>query len=130
FRPVNAAISDWRCTIEPDDSIRLGFGVVQSLRSELGQQIVNERQRRPFKSLEDFKRRLHLNKFELRRLAEIGALNCFAEHRREALWNAEREVPENDLFTLAIAEGSSPLLAMNAVERLRADYEGMGLTTG
>ena len=31
FRPVCAAISDWRCTIESDDSIRLGFCVVQGL---------------------------------------------------------------------------------------------------
>ncbi len=130
FRPVSAALSDWRCTIEPQDFIRLGFCVVQGLRSELGQQIVTERRRRPFASLDDFKRRLGLNKSELRRLAEIGALNCFAEHRREALWNAEREVPENDLFTFTIAEGSSPLLPMNAIERLRADYEGMRLTTG
>src|SRR5207302_1808421 len=33
FRPVNAAVSEWRCTIEADDSIRLGFCVVQGLRS-------------------------------------------------------------------------------------------------
>jgi error-prone DNA polymerase len=164
FRPVSAAISDWRCTIEPDDSIRLGFCVVQGLRSELGQQIIAERKRRAFASLDDFKRRLRLNKSELRRLAEIGALNCFAEHRRSALWQVERNLHENDLFDRTVAQSSksavsqvsqparavnarpadleisdtadlelcatSPLLPMNPVERLRADYQGMRLTTG
>ncbi len=130
FRPVSAAISDWRCTIDAEDSIRLGFCVVQGLREDLGQQIFGERKRRPFESLNDFKQRVSLNKTELRRLAEIGALNCFAEHRREALWNAERELPEDDLFTFSISDDPSPLAPMNAVERLRADYEGMRLTTG
>jgi error-prone DNA polymerase len=130
FRPVCAQRSDWRCTIENDDSIRLGFCVVLGFRADIGHRIVSERKSRPFKSLEEFKQRIGLHKAELRRLAEIGALNCFAEHRREALWDAERELPENDLFTFAGPEGTSPLLPMNAVERLRADYEGMNLTTG
>ena len=151
FRPVCAAISDWRCTIEPDDSIRLGFCVVQGLRPEHGQQIVSERQRRAFKSLDEFQTPPRPEQNELRRLAEIGALNCFAEHRRDALWKAERELHENDLFDSAIAAASpppsrgrevqgegepansdddSPLLPMTPIERLRADYEGMRLTTG
>jgi error-prone DNA polymerase len=153
FRPVSAALSNWHCTIEPDDSIRLGFCVVQGLRSEFGQQIVADRQRRPFKSLDDFKRRLGLNKPELRRLAEIGALNCFAEHRRDALWKAERDLHENDLFDGHVPQNqpsafplrpkrgegqgevgefsdNSPLVPMTTLERLRADYEGMRLTTG
>jgi error-prone DNA polymerase len=131
FRPVCAARSDWRCTIESDESIRLGFCVVQGLRSEAGQQIAGERARREFSSLTDFKGRVsRLTKAELRRLAEIGALNCFAAHRREALWESERELPEEDLFSALSEDGASPLRRMNPVERLRADYEGMHLTTG
>jgi error-prone DNA polymerase len=129
--------SDWHCAIEKDNSIRLGFCVVQGLRSEHAQQILDERAASEFVSMEDFKKRVPLNKPEFRRLAEIGALNCFAEHRREALWNVEREIHENDLFErslnspLGAREGiESPLLPMNPVERLRADYEGMHLTTG
>ena len=32
---------------------------------------------------------LALTKEELRTLAELGALNCFAEHRRAAMWRVE-----------------------------------------
>jgi error-prone DNA polymerase len=132
FRPVCAMRSEWFCTIEPDDFIRLGFCVVQGLRSESAHQLIAEREREPFLSLSNLKARVPLNKSELRRLAEIGALNCFADHRREALWEAERVRPDNDLFTLheETVESDSPLERMNPMERLRADYEGMRLTTG
>ena len=75
--------------------------------------------------------RVGRNKNELRRLGEIAALNCFADHRRDALWEAERLQPEQDLFALNDApREKSPLQPMDASERLRADYEGMRLTTG
>ena len=35
-----------------------------------------------------------LTKEELRTLAELGALNCFAEHRRAAMWRVEEQPPE------------------------------------
>ena len=57
-----------------------------------------ERQDRQFESLEDFKRRVPLTKDELRTLAELGALNCFAEHRRAAMWDVE-ETMHDDLLT-------------------------------
>jgi error-prone DNA polymerase len=47
--------------------------------------------------LDDFKRRMSLSKDELRMLAELGALNCFAEHRRAAMWQAE-EMLHDDLL--------------------------------
>jgi error-prone DNA polymerase len=133
FRPVCAMRSEYLCTIEPDNSIRLGFCVVQGFRAESAQKLIAERAEEPFLSLTHLKSRVPLNKSELRRLAEIGALNCFADHRRDALWDAERDLPpEADLFALndAPQKNDSPLAPMNAAERLRADYEGMRLTTG
>jgi error-prone DNA polymerase len=133
FRPVCAMRSEYLCTIEPDNSIRLGLCVVQGLRAESAQTLVAERAEEPFLSLSHLKARVQFNKSELRRLAEIGALNCFADHRRDALWQAERDLPpETDLFGHAFVPGhdKSPLAPMNPAERLRADYEGMRLTTG
>jgi len=77
-------------------------------------------------------------------LAELGALNCFAEHRRAAMWEME-EKTHDDLLTYngchptlcevprsARHDGSksSPLAPMTLPERVRADYETMNLTTG
>ncbi|MGH7939816.1 MAG: DNA polymerase III subunit alpha, partial [Limisphaerales bacterium] len=132
FRPVCASKSDWTCAIEPDFSIRLGFCLVKTLSNCGAKRLLEERRAAPFVSLDDFKRRVRLNKDELRTLAEIGALNCFADHRRDALWEVERPVRADDLFEAKETRGnlSSPLKPMNYVERIQSDFAGMNLTTG
>lgn len=139
IRPVCVMRSDWRCTIEADDSVRLGLCVVRGLHKANALTFVEERRRAPYRSLDELKTRTPLNKDELRALAEIGALNCFAAHRRDALWKVEKQVPELDLFSVGrfptshTAESDqeiAPLEAMNVVERLQADYAGTNLTVG
>jgi error-prone DNA polymerase len=97
IKPVCVLQSDWRCTVIDDNTMRLGFCVVTGLRQEHGEQLERERKHRPFESLDDLKRRVPLGKRELRVLAELGALNCFAEHRRAAMWRVE-ETPHDDLL--------------------------------
>jgi error-prone DNA polymerase len=136
--PVCVMQSDWRCIVVADDTVRLGFCVVNGLREKHAAQLVRQREQMPFCSLEDFRRRVELSKDELRVLAEIGSLNCFADHRRAAMWNVE-ETRHDDLVgtsrcDVRSAQGaiptSSPLLPMTMPERVQADYEGMNLTTG
>jgi error-prone DNA polymerase len=131
FLPVCVAESDWDCAITADDSIRLGLRVVKVLSQSGAERLLAERNRLPFASLDDFKRRAHLDKDELRTLAEIGALNCFAEHRRDALWHVERELRDGDLFADDTeAAALSPLPRMTYSERIQSDFAGMHLTTG
>jgi error-prone DNA polymerase len=145
--PVCARESSWVCTVVSDDTVRLGFCVVNGLRKEHGEALVAERERLAFASLDDFKRRVELTKEELRTLAELGALNCFAEHRRSAMWRVEEQALE-PLFAVAgigdpgekqhgrnqagiIDPGyNAPLLPMTMPERVKADYTTMNLTTG
>jgi error-prone DNA polymerase len=145
--PVCARESSWLCTVVSDDTVRLGFCVVNGLRKEHGEALVAERERAPFMSLEDFKRRVDLSKEELRTIAELGALNCFSEHRRSAMWKVEEQAPE-PLFAVAgignpggemrgcgragITDPgyNAPLLPMSMPERIKADYTAMNLTTG
>src|SRR5215831_15709771 len=135
--PVCVSQSDWRCTVVDDNTVRLGFCVVNGLRPEHAQELVRQRQHRPFESLDDFKRRVPLAKDESRTLAELGALNCFVEHRRAAMWKVE-ETLYDDLLGNArfqrAAFGSqdarAPLAPMTLPERVKADYETMNLTTG
>jgi len=162
FLPVCVLRSDWDCTIEHREEIpefdvrrstfdvqrspavypvRLGLCVVKTLSNSGAKRLLEERAKAPFTSLIDFKRRVRLNKDELRTLAEIGALNCFAAHRREALWEVEKPLRQDDLFeeiatkTAVITERrhkelSSPLAPMSYPERIQADFSGMHLTTG
>jgi error-prone DNA polymerase len=140
IRPVCVNRSDCDSMIEPDDSIRLGLRVVRGLRHEHAAHLVAQRREQPFLSMEDFKRRVALNKDEFRTLAEIGALNWFAEHRRSALWHVEKTQRPVELFsdmipaTMTDGPGgghiSSPLAPMTPIERVQADYTGMNLSTG
>jgi error-prone DNA polymerase len=97
--------------------------------------------RQRFSSVDDLVRRTRIRREELQTLADIGALNRFGYHRREALWQAERAVrPSGELFEMA--DGPSgpadatearpvcPLPPMTTGERVLADYEGTGLTIG
>ncbi|HEV2840287.1 MAG TPA: error-prone DNA polymerase [Chthoniobacterales bacterium] len=138
MQPVCVMESEWGCTVVSDDTVRLGFCVVNGLRKEHGEALVAERARAPFESLDDFKRRIELTKEELRTLAELGALNCFAEHRRAAMWRVE-EQPPAPLFdsyqasrhpATSLGMTAAPLLPMTLPERVKADYDAMNLTTG
>jgi error-prone DNA polymerase len=159
-KPVCAATSEWNCAVISDDTIRLGFCVVNGLQREHADDLVRERNAQPFTSLDNFRKRVPLTKDELRGLANLGALNCFEEHRRSALWKVE-ETPHDDLLSNAChperSEGphkrslkrstkedarevprcarddrakESPLPRMTLPERVNADYAQMNLTTG
>ena len=134
--------------------MRLGFCIVNGLRPEHAEELIRQRQDRQFESLHDFKRRVLLSKTELRILAELGALNCFAEHRRAAMWDVEETLHDDLLGSAggspAVSRASrdtlrqlfggraeksgrgarAPLAPMTLPERVKADYETMNLTTG
>ncbi|MGA7299299.1 MAG: error-prone DNA polymerase, partial [Candidatus Sulfotelmatobacter sp.] len=106
IRPVDVMKSEWNCTLEAISSteypvlseadcvarelspakvggapaLRLGLRYVRGLREDAGQALVGERQRIPFKSIQDLARRVpELRKDELNTLAEIGALNSVGQ---------------------------------------------------
>jgi error-prone DNA polymerase len=134
FKPVDISISDWNYAIEADDTLRIGLRAVEGLNHQHAEHLLAERARRPFENLNDFKRRARLHKDELRTLAEVGAFNCFADHRRAALWEVEKSIlPNDDLFESAfdnLSAINAPLPHMTEIERLAADYSGLSLTIG
>ena len=133
-RPVCVVRSGWACTLEaPDDAVRLGLCVVNGLNRQHADALLQTRRDKPFASRHDFLGRAGLDRDELRTLAALGALNALGGHRRDALWSVETPREEEpDLFDQvgAAQETASPLLSMDAGERLQADYDGMNLTTG
>src|SRR5258705_2823345 len=126
IRPVCVHRSEWNCTIESDNSMRLGFRVVQGLREERALNLLAQRRHRPFSSMQDFKSRVPLHKDELRTLAQIGALNRLADHRRDALWQVEKQ--ENWDSMLNDKPAPAPPAPMNGAESLRAAYGGIQIS--
>ncbi|MBI4622588.1 MAG: error-prone DNA polymerase [Verrucomicrobia bacterium] len=133
-RPVCIVASEWNCTVEGDDTIRIGLRYVKGLRESAAQAMLAARREQPFASLDDFLRRTNFNPAERRALAAVGALNAFAPHRRAALWQVEAAWSEDEaLFRgFAVDDGkpSSPLAPMTLPERFRADFRGLELTVG
>ena len=132
IKPIDIACSNWLCTLEQDGSVRLGLRYVRGLRQDSGQRLVEERACSPFSTVEDLQRRVRLTKPEIVTLAEIGALNCFGMKRREALWQAEKASRKVGPLLAKVSDNKdpSPLADMDSDERLRADFQGSGLTTG
>src|SRR5467141_3337124 len=58
MKPVCVEQSSWCCSVVSDDTVRLGLCVVSGLRQEHAQELVRQRQDRPFDSLDDCKRRV------------------------------------------------------------------------
>jgi error-prone DNA polymerase len=108
MRPVCVAESEWRCTVESNESVRLGFCVVNGLRQEHAEELVRQRSEKAFSSLEDFRKRVSLGKDELRALALLGAFNCFSGHRRAAMWEVEKTRYEDLLENVSGRVGVSP----------------------
>jgi error-prone DNA polymerase len=142
-KPIDVQVSEWPCTVEHEDdgklSLRIGLGYAKSLTKPSAEALVSaRRQNGLFRSTEDLAQRVPmLNRRELTRLAQIGALNQLdgIEHRRDALWQVERASKlEGPLLrdSESLREDSEvrPLQQMNVEERLVADYNGTGLTVG
>ena len=136
-RPIDAAQSGWPCTLETaagEPCLRLGLSYVKGLRARAGEALAAERARGPFADIDELARRVpELRKDELRRLAEIGALNSLgAGDRRDALWQVERAARRAGPLLDKLPEAAvvSPLARMTDDERLVADYRGTELTIG
>src|SRR6185312_1354504 len=139
FLPVDAARSNWPCTIEKREGealVRLGLNYVRGLTRQTAESIVAERIEAPFTGIDDLKRRVsRISKSELTALADLGALNAIGErnrHRRGALWQSELALrPVSELLQDAgPPETPSPLTPMNPIERLEADFLNSGLSIG
>jgi error-prone DNA polymerase len=142
IKPIDVTRSDWLCTVEEDEvgnkCLRLGMLYVKGLREEAARAIVRERTRAPFDSIDDLRQRVpELRKDEMRKLAEVGALNFISveaqpSHRRDSLWQVERAVrPTGPLLdSQPDRNADSPLKPMSVEERLIADFRTTGLTIG
>ena len=143
-KAIDVQISDWACAIEHEEdgslSLRLGLGYAKGLRRQAADAITESRLKSGlFQSAEDLALRVPiLNRKELTLLARIGAMNNLRgiEHRRDALWQAERagklEGPLLRQNSELLREESNalPLQKMTTGERLIADFSGTGLTIG
>lgn len=109
IRPVDVLYSAWESTLEKptyrngqltsqQPALRLGMNRIKGMREDAAQRIVLARERRTFKDVPDLSRRSRLDRGELARLTEGGALKTLSGHRHETHWQAQGLLPEAPLF--------------------------------
>jgi error-prone DNA polymerase len=131
IKPVCCLHSAALTEVADDASLRLGLHRLKGLGAATIARIVAERARAPFDSLEDFLARVRPAAKAKRLLARAGALNGLPEtgHRRQALWQVELPLYD-DLLAPDAAQRQGVLPAMTPEERLAADLQAQGATTG
>jgi error-prone DNA polymerase len=137
-RPVDVSISDWDCTLEPDDAapgqqpaLRLGLRLVRSLPRANAERIVAERARQGVASIDQLAARAQLSRRSIQALAAAGALGALSSHRHDASWQALGVERLPGLIAgLSASEPPAVLPAPTESQNILADYRHLGLTTG
>jgi error-prone DNA polymerase len=128
--PVDVAASEWECTLE-SGAVRLGFLMVRGLPEAAAKRVAEARQEQAFYSVDDLAHRAALDRRDLKRLADAGALEALAGHRREAHWSVSGVASGAHILAGAPVEESRPALTPPTEgESLVADYASTGLTLG
>ncbi|MGY1459612.1 error-prone DNA polymerase [Luteimonas sp. A534] len=153
--PVDVAISEWDCTLEPCRSshgcdphgrpslqahsqpwllpqkqlaIRLGLRMIHGLSEAVADAIVAARAQRPYRDIADLCRRARLEEKARTALAEAGALQSLAGHRHDARWVVAGIERQRPLLPGSPDEDAVALPAPGAGEDVLSDYRALGLS--
>ncbi|MDF1585635.1 error-prone DNA polymerase [Marinimicrococcus flavescens] len=112
-RPVDVNHSYWDCTLEPlmrrgplKTAVRLGLRQVRGLAEEEGRRLVAARLK-PYRSVEEVRRRAGVRRATLIRLAEADAFRSLGMDRRQALW-AVQALKDTSLPLFEFAQAQMP----------------------
>jgi error-prone DNA polymerase len=131
-RPADVMHSNVDCTLEDiahQPAVRLGLRLLQKLKTESAQRIVDARSERAFDSAEDLARRAALEQHEMTLLAGADALISLSGHRRQQVWDAAAlRAPPKLLREATFDEDILELIPAPEGEEVVFDYAATGLT--
>ena len=132
--PVDAARSQWDCTLEPSAgnlrALRLGMRLVKGLRQDEADKLARAAGHAAFRSVEDAAKRSGIRAHTARRLAEADAFPSLGLDRQAALWAAHLVRDEQlPLFPQAAPATHTPALPpIPAHGQVTRDYAATGLS--
>ncbi|MCQ3814905.1 MAG: error-prone DNA polymerase [Acidimicrobiia bacterium] len=130
---VDLNASAAKATLEPDNTsnggwaVRLGFGYVRGIGTEIAAQIDANR---PYNSVEDLRRKIpNMSLTALEMLATAGAFGCFGIDRRAALWTAGAmsQTTKDRLPGIVTGTMAPSLPRMSAAELAGSDLWATGI---
>ena len=102
----------------------MGLRYLKGLSENDGKKIVATRVLLPFDHLDDFARRTRLDRRALQSLARAGALECFGEERRPALWRARGvAITQHDPLPVEPAGEAPELKPLRPLDEIMWDYQ-------
>ena len=128
--PVDINASDWDCTLEAPDTVRLGFRQVKGLKSADMQKLTDARQRiGRFASVDQLQHETGFAQSVMKRLAEADAFGSVGLSRRTSLWQSVRATDSRSLRTSA-EDDERPvhLPSMPIMQEVQTDYATIGLS--
>lgn len=139
-RPIDVLHSPWDSTIEVPDSlspwervgvraVRLGLHLVNGIRKDAAERIVQTRAQQPLRNAQDLARRASLDQLQMKHLAAADALAGLSGHRRQQVWDAAAlRAPPALLKGAPIEEAPLALPEAPEGEAIVWDYAATGLT--
>ncbi len=115
-----------RCTIE-EGQVRLGFTYIKEMGEKAINQVMAEREKAPYLSLEGFYSRARLERKVVENLILAGAFDSFDCHKRQLLWELgllEKKRPGE--LPLEFQDIKISLPVPTELEEMKADYEVQG----
>jgi DNA-directed DNA polymerase III PolC len=131
-------LSEYSTTIY-DRKIYIGFVHLKSLEAKVAKEICADREiNGPYKSLDNFLRRITLGLEQIRILIRIGALRFTGKSKQQLLWSAmlffsnakSRNKTTVDLFNTEPREYPLPILERNSLEDAYDEMELLGFPLG
>jgi error-prone DNA polymerase len=132
-RPVDVTVSDWDCTLEPDQlhrpALRLGLRLIAGLPETSARRLIAAREQSSFTDPQDLALRAQLNRKELELLAGANALAALSGNRHQAAWALAGIDTDLPLFQkVPTLEGTPILRVPTEAQNIAADYSNVGLT--
>jgi error-prone DNA polymerase len=135
--PVDPTKSDWDAKMEGFKTIRMGFRDIRKAQREVVEQLIVERNKRLFISIEDFIARTHFEKDVLNNLTIANAFECFGIDRRHSFWKSlafkNLMGQKRDLFQLSLFDENTKVdetrdlfAPMSELEEALIDYRTIG----
>ncbi|MDN3518821.1 error-prone DNA polymerase [Aquisalimonas lutea] len=133
-RTADVTASTWDCTLEDTGTapaLRLGLRMIKGLSRQGAERLIAAREEDGIGSVANLARRARLGRRDLDALADGGALQPLAGHRRNAWWQVLGVDTGRPLLAQAgHGDDTPPLEPPTTGEDLVADYGRLGLSLG
>ncbi len=129
--PIDITKSDYCCTLEDAQTVRLGLSYVNGLSSASAQRILRAREQHGLNDARELRDIISLSQSEWATLSELGAFAALGLTRRQALWQLSKAQHQSPLFPRNKSSNApAPIPEMSLVDRVDADYRNASLSVG